>query len=182
MKKALFAVNVAALLAATCLSLVWSGAAKAQDAPAPNLLNPATLNQQAPADYTARLKTTKGDVLIHVKRSWAPNGADRFYNLVMSGFYADSSFFRVAMRPNPFGVQFGISAKPEVSKVWGNLGMKDDPVKESNARGMVTFASIPGVPNSRTTMIFINMADNSDALNSQGFAPFGEVTKGLELM
>src|SRR5262249_49063174 len=129
-----------------------------------------------------KLKTTKGDVVLHVKRSWAPNGADRFYNLVRAGFYTDSAFFRVLLHPSPFGVQFGISGNPEVSKIWSNIGIKDDPVKESNSRGMVSFAKIPGVANSRTTMIFINMADNSDGLNSQGFAPFAEVTKGLELL
>jgi peptidyl-prolyl cis-trans isomerase A (cyclophilin A) len=160
MKQALFALTLSAVAFAQ----------------APNLLDPSTMKAQAPATYTAKFATTKGDFEIRVTRAWAPLGADRFYNLVKAGFFTDAAFFRVI--PG-FMVQFGMSAKPEVSRVWANASIKDDPVKESNTRGMVTFAT--SGPNSRTTQIFINFGDNS-RLNADGFAPFGEVTKGMEIV
>ena len=48
----------------------------------PALLKPATLTAKAPDVYEVKFVTTKGDVTIQVTRSWAPLGADRFYNLV----------------------------------------------------------------------------------------------------
>lgn len=138
------------------------------------LLNPASLNAQAPDVYYAKLDTTKGAIVIKVTRAWAPIGADRFYNLVKNGFFNDASFFRVI--PG-FIVQFGISADPKVSAVWHDANIPDDPVKQSNAAGTVTFATAG--PNTRTTQVFINLADNK-SLDAQGFAPFGTVTEGMD--
>src|SRR5437660_1383893 len=78
---------------------------KAATPAGPNLMNPASMKTPAPAEFNARLNTTKGAIVIHVTRAWAPNGADRFYNLVRAGFYTDAPFFRVV--PG-FMVQFGI--------------------------------------------------------------------------
>jgi peptidyl-prolyl cis-trans isomerase A (cyclophilin A) len=167
------------------LSILAAGAAMAQtkaDAPkaaagAPNLMDPSTMNATAPATFLAQFETTKGSFTIKVTRAWAPHGADHFYNLVRAGYFTDAGFFRVV--PG-FMVQFGISARPEVSRLYANANIQDDPVKESNVRGMVTFAQT-SARNSRSTQLFINFADNS-RLDADRFAPFGEVTKGMDVV
>jgi peptidyl-prolyl cis-trans isomerase A (cyclophilin A) len=146
-------------------------------AAAPNLLRPSTLKARAPEVYRVKLTTTKGDVIIQVNRAWAPIGADRFYNLVRSGFFKDAAFFRTI--PN-FMTQFGIPARPDVAKAWEQANLIDDRVTQSNKRGMVTFAKT-GAPNSRSTQIFINFGDNV-FLDAQGFAPFGQVIQGMDIV
>jgi uncharacterized caspase-like protein/cyclophilin family peptidyl-prolyl cis-trans isomerase len=137
---------------------------------------PAALTEQAPATYKARFDTSKGVFVIDVRREWAPLAADRFYNLVKNGFYDDNRFFRVI---SGFMVQFGINGNPQVSTPWRNAQIKDDPVKQSNKRGFITFATAG--PNSRTTQVFINFGDNA-RLDNLGFAPFGEVTTGMNVV
>jgi peptidyl-prolyl cis-trans isomerase A (cyclophilin A) len=144
--------------------------------PKPSLLNPATLKAQAPAVYKAKFTTTKGDFVIEVTRAWAPLGADRFYNLVKNGFYTDAAFFRIL--PG-FVAQVGIPAKPEIARVWSQAHIADDPVTQSNLKGFVTFATAG--PNTRTTQIFINYADNT-GLDGMGFAPFGKIVEGMEVV
>jgi peptidyl-prolyl cis-trans isomerase A (cyclophilin A) len=147
-------------------------------AAAPNLLSPATLNRTAPAIFRAKLTTTKGDIVIEVTRAWAPRGADRFYNLVRAGFYTDCSFYRTI--PG-FMTQFGISARPDVTRVWVNATIPDDPVKQSNTRGRVTYATAG--PGTRTTQLFINFGNNSRLDTDSGvFAPFGEVVEGMDVV
>ena len=141
-----------------------------------SLLNPASLNEKAPELCKVKFTTTKGDFVVQVTRAWSPLGADRFYNLIKNGFYDGASFFRVV--PG-FVVQFGVSAKPEVSKAWQTATIPDDPVIQSNRHGYVTFAT--SGPNTRTTQIFINLVDNS-RLNAMGFSPFGEVIDGMEVV
>jgi len=141
-----------------------------------SLDQPSSLNLSAPAVYRAKFTTTQGDFVIEVTRSWAPYGADRFYNLVKNGFYDGASFFRVL--PG-FIVQFGISPDPRLSEVWHSAAIPDDPVAESNLAGTVTFATAG--PNTRTTQVFINLRDNKN-LDSQGFAPFGKVVEGMEVL
>ena len=145
-------------------------------AAAPDLLKPATLKARAPEVYKAKFTTTKGDVIIQVNRAWAPLGADRFYNLVKNGFYKDAAFFRVLPR---FVAQFGIPARPEVAAAWDHAYILDDRVTQSNKRGTLTFATAG--PNTRTTQIFINFSDNA-ALDGQGFAAFGQVIEGMDLV
>jgi peptidyl-prolyl cis-trans isomerase A (cyclophilin A) len=141
-----------------------------------NLGNPAALTEQAPATYKARFDTSKGVFVIDVRREWAPVGADRFYNLVKNGFYDENRFFRVI---SGFMVQFGINGNPQVSTPWRNAQIKDDPVKQSNKRGFITFAT--SGPNSRTTQVFINFGDNS-RLDGSGFASFGQVSSGMNVV
>ena len=141
-----------------------------------SLERPASLNLEAPAVYWAKFDTTKGEFIIKVTRAWAPYGADRFYNLVKNGFYNGASFFRVL--PG-FVVQFGISPNPSISRVWHSVTIPDDPVRESNGAGTVTFATAG--PDTRTTQVFINLADNKN-LDSQGFAPFGIVSEGMSVV
>jgi peptidyl-prolyl cis-trans isomerase A (cyclophilin A) len=150
--------------------------ASTASAPPPPLLHPATLKAKAPAVYTVAFRTTKGRFDVSVHRSWAPRGADRFYNLVRAHFFDGVEFFRVV---KGFVVQFGISGYPAVSSAWQNATIADDSVKASNGRGTITFADAG--PNTRTTQVFINLKNNA-RLNSLGFAPFGKVTKGMSVV
>ena len=141
------------------------------------LLKPSAATATAPATYKVKMATTKGDFVIEVHRDWAPLGADRFYNLVKLGYFNDVAFFRVV---KGFMVQFGIHGDPAVNRAWRGADIKDDPTgKQSNTRGMVTFATAG--PNTRTTQIFINYGDNS-RLDSMGFAPFGKVVEGMKVV
>ncbi len=147
-----------------------SAAAKAR------LRTPARLNETAPATYNARFETSVGPFVVQVHREWAPKGADRFYNLVKNGFFDGTRFFRVL--PN-FMVQFGINGDPSVQRAWRGANITDDPVKQSNRRGYITFATAG--PGTRTTQVFINFKHNA-GLDGQGFAPFGEVISGMEVV
>ena len=142
----------------------------------PALLHPESLNAKAPDVYDVKFTTTKGDFVVRVTRAWAPTGADRFYNLVTHHFYDDASFFRVL---SGFVVQFGLSANPEVSRVWQSANIKDDRVSQSNRPGTITFATAG--PNTRTTQVFINLGNNA-SLDAMGFAPFGTVTSGMDVV
>ena len=138
-------------------------------APAQEEAAEVTPEGQAPAKYSVELDTTKGPIVIDVHRDWAPNGADRFYELVQNGYFSDIAFFRVI---NGFMAQVGISGEPSLNATWRSKRIPDDPVKASNTRGTVTFAT--SGPNSRTTQFFINFSDNS-RLDGMGFSPFGKV-------
>lgn len=142
------------------------------------LLNPSApdVNETAPDRFSVRFRTSQGDFVVDVHREWAPRGADRFYNLVQARFFDGTRFFRVL---DGFVAQFGIHGDPAVSTAWRAAAIADDPVKESNTRGRITYAM--GGPNTRTTQVFINYRDNS-ALDSRGFSPFGEVVEGMEIV
>jgi peptidyl-prolyl cis-trans isomerase A (cyclophilin A) len=142
----------------------------------PALTDPSLATGQAPAEYKVRFETTKGPIVVKVHRDWAPNGADRFYNLVKIGFYDQAKFFRAI--PD-FMVQFGISGYPEVAGKWTEARIQDDPVKQGNKRGRITFATAG--PNTRTTQLFINLKDNTN-LDGMGFAAFGEVVEGMDVV
>jgi peptidyl-prolyl cis-trans isomerase A (cyclophilin A) len=152
-------------------------AAKKITTPTRNLLDPSTLKAKAPEIYKVTFTTTQGDVLIQVTRAWAPIAADRFYNLVRGKFFDGASFFRVKAG---FMAQFGLSPDPKVNAAWSNQNMMDEPTKQSNKRGLLTFART-GAPNSRGTQLFINTGDNS-YLDPSGFAPFGEVLEGMDVV
>jgi peptidyl-prolyl cis-trans isomerase A (cyclophilin A) len=159
---------LAATLAATTTAATMRDAAA--DTSSPALMNPSAAKEKAPNVYKVKFSTTKGDFTVEVHRDWAPEGADRFYNLVKIGYFNDVAFFRVV---KGFMVQFGIHGNPEVNRAWRSARIQDDPTgKQSNTRGMVTFATAG--PNTRTTQIFINY-DNNARLDSMGFAPFGKV-------
>ncbi len=132
--------------------------------------------QTAPEAYRVKFATSKGDFVMDVKRSWSPRGADRFYELIKSNFYDDARFFRV--RPK-FVVQWGIHKDPKVGMLWHQLQIPDDPIVQSNLRGFVTFAT--GGPNTRTTQVFVNLADNA-RLDKTGFSPFAKVSEGMDVV
>ena len=171
MKKPLLITAALTMTAALCVAQGnKAGSGKA------SLSDPAKLKEKAPEKYKAQFETTKGTFVVEVTRAWSPNGADRFYNLVKNGYYDGNKFFRVV--PG-FVVQWGIHGDPKISAAWRDAKFPDDAVKSSNKRGTITFATAG--PNTRTTQLFINFADNS-RLDAMGFSPFGQVTKGMEVV
>jgi peptidyl-prolyl cis-trans isomerase A (cyclophilin A) len=170
---AIFPAAVSAQTGTTAAPATHHAAATHSD---PALLHPSTLKATAPDQYEVTFKTTAGDFVVSVTRAWAPLGADRFYNLVKHGFFTDAAFFRVV--PG-FVVQFGLSANPAVNAAWEKADIKDDPVTQSNHTGFLTFATAG--PNTRTTQLFISLGENA-RLDSMGFAAFGQVTTGMDVV
>ena len=146
------------------------------DAAKAKLLDPSKLNETAPDMFVVNAVTTKGTIKFELHRDWAPNGVDRFYNLVKAGFFSDIALFRMAQG---FVVQFGIHGSPLVSSVWRDAKITDDPVKETNARGTLVFAT--SGPNTRTTQLFINLGDNA-FLDGNGFSPIGKIVEGMDIL
>lgn len=183
-KRMVFVCAVAVLVAGAALAgdgTAKSGTTKAepkgQAAAAANpLLDPGRLDAKAPDVFKARFETSKGPFVVEVRREWAPLGADRFYNLVSNGFYDGTRFFRVV---SGFMAQFGLHGDPAVTALWKDASIADDPVVQSNARGTVSFAMRGR--DTRTTQLFINLVDNS-RLDSAGFAAFGKVIEGMEVV
>jgi peptidyl-prolyl cis-trans isomerase A (cyclophilin A) len=167
---ALITLLVAGLIAAT------ASPTPAQERGKDALMDPSEANETAPDTFQAQFDTTKGTFVIEVTREWAPLGADRFYNLVKRGYYDEVRFFRVL---SGFMAQFGISGDPELSTVWSEARIQDDPGRESNRRGYVTYAMAG--PNTRTTQLFVNYGNNG-SLDSQGFSPFGRVVSGMDVV
>jgi peptidyl-prolyl cis-trans isomerase A (cyclophilin A) len=165
---------LSALVLAAGVALL-PGAVSAQ---APSLKNPASLKEQAPATYKVRFDTSAGVFVVQVTRDWAPLGADRFYNLVKNGFYDEARFFRAI---NGFMVQFGINADPAISAVWRNARIGVDPVKQGSKPMRIVYA-MGGTPDTRTTQVFINFVDNSASLDKLGFAAFGDVVEGQDVV
>ncbi|MEX0716265.1 MAG: peptidylprolyl isomerase [Planctomycetaceae bacterium] len=140
-------------------------------------LAPAAAEDVPGEPFRVKFETTKGDFVVEVHPEWAPHGAKRLRTLVEEKFYDDVAFFRVI---DGFMAQFGMSGDPEVHKKWGDNNFSDDPVKESNVRGHVTFAQT-AAPNSRSTQLFINYGDNS-RLDRDRFAPVGKVVEGMDVV
>jgi len=165
-----------AVVMSVMMMLVVAALACAQ--PAGGLKNPGALKETAPAVFNAKFETSAGTFVVEVHRDWAPLGADRFYNLVKNGFYDDCRFFRVL---SGFMAQFGINGDPTVMAAWRGAQIGVDPVKQSNKRGYITYAMGGGRADTRTTQVFINFNDNV-LLDSQGFAPFGKVASGMDVV
>lgn len=165
-------------VASLLLALAVLGAAAQTAGPRALLLDPDApeMNRRAPDRFHVRLDTTKGAILLEVRRDWAPRGADRFYNLARAGYYDDTRFFRVVAGR---WAQFGINGDPRVSTLWRTRTIPDDPPRESNVRGTIAFAFAQ--PNGRTTQVFINLADNSATHDREPFVPFGRVVEGMEV-
>src|SRR4029450_1517502 len=166
------------LLVFACIVISESGASSQTSPKRPILTNPRNQiwTERAPDGFRVQFETSKGKFIIEVHRDWASRGADRFYNLVRTGFFDDSRFFRV--RPN-FIAQFGIPGDPQIAGVWKEQKMPDDPVRQSNTRGTIAYAMTG--PDTRTTQLYINISDNS-RLDSDGFAPIGRVIEGMEIV
>jgi len=161
-------------LAAVCVAALTL---TARTAPSEKLMDPAKVNEKAPDIFKAKFDTTKGAFVVEVHRDWSPNGADRFYGLVKNGYYDGVKFFRVV--PG-FVVHWEIHGDPEIASKWLRSNIQDDPVKESNKRGYITYAK-SGAPNSRSVQLFINLGNN-DGLDKQGFSPFGKIVEGMDVV
>jgi len=162
------------------LAVAISGAVVAAGAAAsggPSLYNPPSLHKTAPATFKAKFVTTKGNFVVQVTRSWAPKGADRFYNLVYYHFYDNQPLYRV--QPG-FIVQWGISMKPPIAKAWKTAYLNDDTPNNNDAKGTIAFAHVLGQKNTRTTQIFVNLAANLRNLGPS-FPAFGKITSGLSV-
>lgn len=133
-------------------------------------------SEPAPAVSQVRFETTKGDFVLELHRDWAPIGVDRLYTLVRTGFFDDSRLYRIRAG---FIAQFGLPGDPAVTAVWYDHAMPDDPVVASNTLGTVAYAMTG--PDTRTTQIYINLADNS-RLDEQGFAPIGRIVEGMDVV
>ena len=170
--------STAVALLAICV--VFTSARAEQNTPAApaqtpaRLLNPAQLTERAPETYRVLFDTTVGIFVVRVTRAWAPNGADRFNNLVKAGYYDENRFFRVV---KDFVAQWGIHGDPAVSAAWEHATIPVDRALVSNTRGRVTFAQ-GNLASSRTTQVFINLKDNS-RLDISSFAPIGEVVTSM---
>ena len=132
--------------------------------------------EKAPEEFKVKFETSCGTFTLDVQRKYAPLGVDHFHKAVKEGFYDECRFFRVV--PD-FVVQFGINGDPKIQKKWRDNPIKDDPVTVSNVRGSVCYATAGA--DTRTTQLFINLGDNS-RLDKMGFAPFGKVTEGIEVV
>jgi peptidyl-prolyl cis-trans isomerase A (cyclophilin A) len=130
----------------------------------------------APDVFKVKVETTKGDFVLEIHKDWAPRGVDRFFELVQDDFFTGARFFRVV---RSFMVQFGINGDPKISALWETSRIPDDPVKQSNLKGRISFATAG--PATRTTQVFINYVDNA-RLDKSGFAPFGEVVSGMDVV
>ena len=149
------------------------------DAPyAGPLLDPATVTrgERAPDLFRARFETNEGVFIVEVHRDWAPRGADRFHTLARNGFFDGQRFFRVRAG---FIAQFGLHGDPRVIAAWKPVVIADDSVRTSNVRGTLAYAMTG--PNTRSTQIYINLADNR-RLDAQGFSPFGRVVTGMDVV
>jgi cyclophilin family peptidyl-prolyl cis-trans isomerase len=129
-----------------------------------------------PDSFLVRFETRRGTADVMIRKSWAPNGADRFYTLVSSRYYDDARFFRVV---KGFVAQFGLAADPKKTAAWRVRAIADEPVKHTNSRGTISYAR--GGPGTRTTQVFFNLVDNArlDTSGTFGFPPFGEVVSGM---
>ncbi|MFN7935717.1 MAG: peptidylprolyl isomerase [Bryobacteraceae bacterium] len=128
-----------------------------------------------PDVYRVKLETTKGEIVIEVKKEWAPRAAERFHELVSAGYYNDSRFHRVI---RGFIAQFGIAGDPRQGALYRDLKFPDEPVVLGNKRGTVAFAH--NGPNTRAVQVFLNLKDNS-MLDKQGFPAFGKIVEGMEV-
>lgn len=172
--------HASALLAFIALPLIPAACKDKTPPPPPESAVPAPLPPPTPADaaspesFRVKFQTTKGDFTVEVTRAWAPKGADRFHRLVSEGYFKDVRFFRVL--PG-FMAQFGMNGNPALDAKMDSLRIPDDPVTQSNKRGMLTFAMAG--PNTRSRQFFINYRDNA-SLDPQGFSPFGKVVEGMK--
>lgn len=163
------------LASAAAAALLAAGSTAA--ATPEKLMDPSKLTAKAPDTFKAKFETTKGTFVVEVHRDWSPHGVDRFYNLVKNHYFDGVKFFRVV--PG-FVVQFGIHGDPAIASKWLNSNIADDPVKESNKRGFLTYA-MSSAPNSRSVQLFINLKDNT-FLDAKGFAPFGKIVSGMDVV
>jgi cyclophilin family peptidyl-prolyl cis-trans isomerase len=170
---------------AIALAAVACGGRSAEETAAPVsrlsiLFDPsnAEWTKPAPALSLLRFETTKGVFVLELVRDQGPIGADRLYNLARLGYYDNTRFHRVNRN---YIAQFGLHGDSAVNAAWKNAQIADDPPRSRNARGTYAFAMIGGVPNTRNTQIYINLADNSRN-DAEPFVILGTVIKGMDVV
>jgi cyclophilin family peptidyl-prolyl cis-trans isomerase len=134
----------------------------------------------APDSFDVDMQTTKGTMVVRVRRHWAPIGVDRFYALVRNHYFDSVAFHRTIRN---FVAQFGIHGDTAVSRAWRGKSILDDPVKVVNQKGTLSYAR--SGPNTRSIQLFFNTVDNTprlDTLNTIGFPPIGQVIRGLGVL
>lgn len=139
----------------------------------------ALLKLKAPDVYCVQMTTNIGTMVFQVNKAWSPLAADRFYQLVVSGFYYDSRIFRSTKKY----LQFGINNDAAINAFWERRRIKDEPVVQKNTAGTISFAK--GGPDSRTSSVYFNKIDNPklDTLHRGfDFPAFGKVIQGMELL
>lgn len=139
--------------------------------------NNAEWTRPAPAVSHLRFETTKGVFVLELARANGPIGADRLYNLARLGFYDDTRFHRVNAG---YIAQFGLHGEPAVNAAWGNRNLKDDPPRSRHARGTFAFA-MKAMPDTRSTQVFINLADNAKN-DVEAFTILGTVVEGMPVV
>jgi len=164
------------LAGALCLAVLsWTLLAERQRSALLNPDDPA-VNQRAPDECRITFDTSKGRMVLQMRREWAPLGADRFYSLVRAGYYDGARFFRIRAAT---WAQFGVNGDPPIARAWRNRTIPDDPFREPNVRGTVAYAFKD--PNGRTTQVFINLRDNRATHDKEPFVPFAKVIEGMEV-
>jgi peptidyl-prolyl cis-trans isomerase A (cyclophilin A) len=163
------------LAVSAAVSLALGGCSSSDESKKAEVPKAAAKVEKTPDVFHAVFDTSKGQVVIEVHRDWAPRGVDHFFNLIQTGFYDGVRFFRVTHSY----VQFGINGNPTTNGLWSTAYLPDDPVKQSNVKGSLTFAHLGA--NNRTTQLFFNMKNNKD-LDKQGFAPIGKVITGMDVV
>jgi cyclophilin family peptidyl-prolyl cis-trans isomerase len=168
-------------LAAGLVSIAALWACTARFAPAP-LTDPtdARFLTIAPDSFDVDVVTTKGTIVVRLRREWAPIGVDRFHALVRNHYFDSVAFHRTIRN---FVAQFGIHGDTAVSRAWRGRSILDDPVRVVNQRGTLSYAR--GGPNTRSVQLFFNLVDNTprlDTLNRIGFPPIGQIIQGLDVM
>jgi len=139
------------------------------------------LKLKSPDTLRTLFITTKGNFTVEVYRHWSPLGADRFYQLIKSGYYNNTIIFRVV---KDYLVQFGVNEDKQKNIFWQGKNIKDEPVLGSNTEGTICFSR--GAPNTRKTSIFINLRDNltydtMTVAGVKGFVPFAKVISGMDV-
>ena len=158
----------AAFVLTLALAVLSSAAMACRDASPP-----ASVRLPAPDSFRVAFTTNRGTFVVEAVRAWAPKGVDRFYQLSADRFFDQNRFYRVLPR---YIAQFGANDDGKRNERWEKTPILDDPPRERNLRGTVSFAFEE--PNSRTHQLFVNLKDNP-GLDAQGFVPIGRVVEGM---
>ena len=133
--------------------------------------------REGPRGLQGEIRYQQGRLRGRGHRDWAPNGADRFYNLVKNGFYDDARFFRVI---DGFMVQFGINGDPNIA-----ARVASTPTSRTTRSSRATSAAwSPSPPPGRTRARprCSSISATMPPLDGQGFSPFGKVVSGMDVV